>query len=314
MRPELAPTIDAAIKAGEPAAYVEMDIKKLHALNNASGSEEAADVHMKAMTDMARTELENAGGTVVPFKKGGDEFGYVVRGLDAGAAHDAMTEADAKVNEYVKANKLDALPNNRTGENESTGIHFAAADIKPSDTTSHVMRTADELVTARKRGVGYERPGTTETTGTGQDTGSGDSASTAAHDGENAGRASNDGNTLPGEAENAYRLGTQAQGVTEPEARQVLSKEFGATAVRKMEAAGLKLSPSSDLPRLSPELSPLQHSEVKALTTKQGQPHIIHDQAPASDIPRLAVHEIWHANADRILPQTKQEQLARTVD
>ena len=629
LRPELAPTIDAAIKDGKPAAYVEMDIKKLHALNGFSGSEEAADVHMKAMTDMTRKALEDAGGTVTPFKKGGDEFGYVVQGIDGATAHDAMAQASAKVDDYVRANGLDAMHNDRTGEDETTGVHFAATDIKPSDTTHHVMRATDELVTARKRGFGYERPGTTETTGTDRDTGVGHPASVATHDVENAGGEGNAGdivrpaqdlptyrqaaftglhdeigwdqhggrllraasdqdqeyaaranegsrfyehginheniadkgpvrgtgdvigrttwepkmrsdgngpsgfwrnyraregsnalnekqahealnkaqngeklttrehrfvnhahdtveeyaqeyreahlahdlqsrhegepvysrqektrivgndekligdeepmdtvphgtilwhgtpgemrpvskddilhlttqsaearayakNEIPGTSLGAstkggsrihafesneeskvkdvnskisdalengdvgqtvkeelkqardegygfiryehpsgvdgtsmqvyipthpeqlnkharnYRRGDAAEpGVTEPEARAALPKEVGAKSVATMEAAGLKIAPSSELAKLAPELSPAQRQGVKGVTSRAGQPHLIHDQTPAAEIPATVVHEVWHANEDRVLPKSKQAELAAAVD
>lgn len=119
--------------------------------------------------------------------------------------------------------------------------------------------------------------------------------------------------SLPETGVNKYRTGTASEGVTAPEARDTLKKEFGSTAVRKMEAAGLKISPSSDLPKLSPELSPAERAGVKGVTAG-GRPHLIHDQTSAAEIPGTVVHEIWHANADRVLPKTKQEALARAVD
>jgi hypothetical protein len=174
-RPELVPTIAAAAShaaAGTPAFYAEVDFRGLHPLNEHMGGQAGADVHMKQVVDaFARAELEAAGAEVAPNKKGGDEFGFTGTGIDAATAHDALVRAQQKAVDYLRAQGVGRVFNNRTGEHVETGIHFAATDIRPSDTAESVLGATDAALARRKRGAPYERPGTDQTTGTGRGAG-----------------------------------------------------------------------------------------------------------------------------------------------
>jgi hypothetical protein len=269
---EIPDTITAAQKSGNPSSYLGVDIKGLHPLNDAMGSRAAADVHVKAMLDMVHDEAQKTGAQVAPFQDGaGDEFGYVLNGADATTTHQAALAAQAKVDDYVKANGLDALHNNRTNQTQSTGIHFAAQDIRPNDTPQLVLQRTDAAITKRKNGAPYESPKPIAETGPGELPTAGLDGSVEPPGGEVSGGKRPAGDTPQTtslddinyvifsdkdvKVLNKYRQGDAAEGVTEPEARAALTKEFGNTAVRKMEAAGLRFTSKSELPRLSPELT-----------------------------------------------------------
>jgi GGDEF domain-containing protein len=153
---QLDPTIEAAKQSGEPSTYVELDLKNLGGLNKHAGSISAADEHVKAMTSIAKQELDSVG-EVVPFKKGGDEFAFVVKGADPATTHDALAAAQEKVNAYAEENGLHQIENPKGGE-PGTGIHFAATEIHPDRPISDTVKSAESLVEARKQGAPYERP------------------------------------------------------------------------------------------------------------------------------------------------------------
>lgn len=153
---QLDPTIEAAKQSGEPSTYVELDLRNLNGLNKHAGSISAADEHVKAMTQIAKQELDSVG-EVVPFKKGGDEFAFVIKGADPATAHDALAAAQEKVSAYAEQNGLHKIENPKGGE-PGTGIHFAATEIHPERSVGDTVKSAESAVEARKLGAPYERP------------------------------------------------------------------------------------------------------------------------------------------------------------
>lgn len=169
-RKDLVPTIKAAQDSGQPAAYGEIDVKGLGGLNEHVGSNSAADVHLKALGEIVNRHLEEAaqkaGGEAVLTRKGGDELGAIVKGMDAQALEGALSSARAEIGDYAKKNGLDTYKG-KEGRGPGLGLHYGVADIAKGRSIDETISAADSLVEARKKGAPYEQRGPDATLGTG---------------------------------------------------------------------------------------------------------------------------------------------------
>lgn len=106
----------------------------------------------------------------------------------------------------------------------------------------------------------------------------------------------------------------QTDNLTRDQAREALTREFGATAMRKLEANGLTLTPRADLAQHAPELTPQQRAGVKGFTPPdKSSANVIHDNVTRAELPETVIHEVVHANLDRILPEATRNALASAI-
>lgn len=106
----------------------------------------------------------------------------------------------------------------------------------------------------------------------------------------------------------------QTDNLTRDEARQALAKEFGATALRKLEANGLNLVSRGEIGGQTSELSPQQRARVKGFTPPdRSAANIVHDNVTRQELPETVIHEVAHANLDRILPEATRNALASAI-
>jgi len=102
--------------------------------------------------------------------------------------------------------------------------------------------------------------------------------------------------------------------LTHEQAREALTKEFGATAMRKLEANGLNLVPRGELAQHAPELSQAQRAGVKGFTPPdRSSANVVHDNVTRAELPETVIHEVVHANLDRILPEATRNALASAI-
>jgi len=119
----------------------------------------------------------------------------------------------------------------------------------------------------------------------------------------------------PEQAKLAQREGApQTDNLTHAQAREALTREFGTTAMRKLEANGLTLTPRADLAQHTPELTPQQRAGVKGFTPPdKSSANVIHDNVTRAELPETVIHEVVHANLDRILPESTRNALASAI-
>lgn len=112
-----------------------------------------------------------------------------------------------------------------------------------------------------------------------------------------------------------FAQGAVSSGLSASDAQQSLRDAFGTLAANKLQRNGLTFMSRNDLAPYTPELSDAQRARVKGFTPPdKSQAVIVHDNVTRDELPGIAVHEIWHANADRVLPQQVKLRLANAVD
>lgn len=162
-------TLDAAHgqSGSVPAVYVEADLANLGGLNARLGNS-GADRYLRDMAETIRTELE-ALGAAVGVRKGGDEFGFVVQGVEQQAVDQAMSRARQRFAEATT--EFADLPHTKAGGAAGVGLHFGTARILPDRALSETVAEADRLVELRKKGGRYGLEGTAQTIGSGSPAG-----------------------------------------------------------------------------------------------------------------------------------------------
>jgi GGDEF domain-containing protein len=167
---ELDRTIQAVQDAAEPGLYVEADFANLGGANAKLGTS-TADKLLREFADTVTAELQDAG-DVVPIRKGGDEFGFVVTGASRDAVESAMNVARAKFNASMGARGHGDIPHPKGGA-PGVGFNYGISDIVAGTSIGDILKAADTQVEARKKGAGYEQRTPPEAAGTGFDAGSG---------------------------------------------------------------------------------------------------------------------------------------------
>lgn len=105
------------------------------------------------------------------------------------------------------------------------------------------------------------------------------------------------------------------QGLNESDARKALEKEWGKTAVSKMERNGLQLVSREAIAHDTPELTNAQRAGVKGYTpADKSSAVVVHDNNSAEELAGTVIHEVWHANADQILPAQQKTALSKAVE
>lgn len=153
---------------GKPAVYVEADATNQNGLNAHVGTH-VADTHLREVSNAMSEYLKDAAGkdvTVTPFRKGGDEYGYIVTGATPRQAHDAAVAARSDIADYVNRHGLSKIPRKEGTEPVGFGVHFGVSEITPDANPSDIFSAADRQVEARKKGLAdYEFRDTTGKTG-----------------------------------------------------------------------------------------------------------------------------------------------------
>jgi GGDEF domain-containing protein len=123
--------MEVATENNVPVVYVEGDLYNLGGLNKQFGNS-GADIHLKAMANIAREEFDKLGVEVGYTTKGGDEFGFTVVNATQEQVDAVLAKINPLIEQYVEANGLEDVPHTKTERNPGTGITFAAKQFDPS--------------------------------------------------------------------------------------------------------------------------------------------------------------------------------------
>ena len=151
-----------ATSDAQEAHWMSFDIGNLGGLNDAVNNVAAdANVHYRALVDIAQSTLTELGLSTKGFRTGGDEFGMIVNG-----AGDAVNKAIPLINEriaaYTKQNKLDQIPHPK-GKAPGLQLHIGSTQVVPGDTVDTIRNRADRQLDASKKGKTDVRREPTET-------------------------------------------------------------------------------------------------------------------------------------------------------
>lgn len=140
-----------AEKTGEPAHYMEIDIRNQGALNKKFGHS-GADKHLRAMTDIVAEEIKKTGGDVDFTRHGGDEVSAVIVNADRAAVEAAGARAKERTLEYAKEHGLSDLEHPKypgQKEHAGTGISYGVSEIN-NRRTEDILSEADKRVEQEK--------------------------------------------------------------------------------------------------------------------------------------------------------------------
>jgi GGDEF domain-containing protein len=162
--PELTPTLQAAqahvAATGEPARYAELDVRNLGGLNSAVGHTQA-DAVLRDLAQSTHKELQDAGAQVVPVRRGGDEYGFVIQGGDRDDVQTALDNATAKADEIAKAYGVDSIPHPK-GDAPGVGIVTAHEPIVPGQNLGEMFRNIDSKIESQKGNLNHGNEQTNE--------------------------------------------------------------------------------------------------------------------------------------------------------
>lgn len=176
---ELDRTIQSVQDADEPGLYIEADFANLGGANAAMGTS-SADRLLKEFAETVNTELGGvADAQVVPIRKGGDEFAFVVTGAPRSVVEPAMERARTRFTESMAAAGHGNIPHPKGGA-PGVGFNYGISDIVAGAKIGDILKAADTQVEARKKGAPYVVRETAEALGPGGDAGSGAVASAGA--------------------------------------------------------------------------------------------------------------------------------------
>ncbi|WP_342234488.1 SAM-dependent methyltransferase [Inquilinus sp. OTU3971] len=131
-------------ETGQPSFYVSGDIANLGGLNQAMRNRaEVANVHFRALTDILRGTLAEAGAALVPMRTGGDEVGLVVVGIDKEVLSAALGLVEDRIQTYVRAADLAGIPHPKHPGEKGVGLHLGLAEILPGISRASIFNTAD---------------------------------------------------------------------------------------------------------------------------------------------------------------------------
>lgn len=153
--PAVARAQDFARTTGKPAVYLEADATNQNGLNAKLGTS-GADVHLNEVSNAMLEHLKDAAGDdvhVVPVRKGGDEYGFVVTGATPEQVHEAARNARTDISDYVDRQGLSHIPRKGGNAPVGFGLHFGLSEIPPNGDLKAVFQHADQQVEARKVGA-----------------------------------------------------------------------------------------------------------------------------------------------------------------
>lgn len=133
----------------QPFSMIAWDVSNVSGMNNAFGQTKA-DVHIKAIYDIVRVELEKLSKQVQNFRPKGDE-GYNAVPDTREASTAAMTRAQQQVQEYARKNGLDTLENQKSPGAPGVDIVFKVEDYNDWNDHESLMNSADIGVEEAKR-------------------------------------------------------------------------------------------------------------------------------------------------------------------
>ncbi|HET9679482.1 MAG TPA: JAB domain-containing protein, partial [Gammaproteobacteria bacterium] len=146
------------------AFYIEADIANLGGLNAARGSS-GANTAYREIANRVKDALAAAGGRVIPFRHGGDEFSFVVVGADKAAVDAAVQQAKQAVARYTQEEGLADLPHSKAGRQTGVGVTLADTPITPDKTVQQILQDADKRLEILKKGDSNVPGSTIETAG-----------------------------------------------------------------------------------------------------------------------------------------------------
>ncbi len=257
-------------RTGQPATYAEIDLRNLGGLNAEFGHQ-GANRHFRAIADIVRAELEVVAPDAQLFRHGGDEVSAIVVGLESAQVEEALSRAQAIVDEYVAAEGLEALPHTKEGREPGVGIHYGVSEVGPGENPEDFFSRADLRVEGKKKakGVAVEQGSEDEAAGAvgpGPD-GAGDGGRAAPESsgpdrGEGAAGAAPAVEAGPGGAEATARGGGPAQLARREEAELFGIEEREVDEARR--AAGRELGGGS---AVQPNLIDVQKGDVPGQTS-----------------------------------------------
>ena len=129
----------------DSAFYVSGDIHNLGGLNAAMNDvAERANLHFKAITDLAADALAGTGADIIPMRTGGDEIGVLVIGqLDEHALAAALETAHARIRYYAQDNGLADIPHAKREGEKGVGLHAGWAQVLPGLSLTDIFTQAD---------------------------------------------------------------------------------------------------------------------------------------------------------------------------
>lgn len=273
------------------AFYIEADIINLGGLNAAKGHTGANTVY-RELAQITNKTLKAAGGNVIAFRHGVDEFSFVVSGVDKATLEAAMQQAKQQLKRYTEQAGLNNITHTKTNKADGVGVTTGIAEITPDESIDTILSRADQDVELEKRGY-HVNPNTIDTAGTGS------------RAGEQTGAA---GQGAAATERNAPGFG---DGLQQPDAGQAQQR----AAVPRTEQ-GIEPLPEGlqaavdDQARLSstPKPKPVKRSTrrvqpqhdslleaLSKLTNHQGERGLSRDAAEADGIDPAAFNRLGHA-------------------
>jgi GGDEF domain-containing protein len=159
--------IDSAVlESNDPERqpqWVTFDVANLGGLNDhVNNVADDANVHLRALVDIAKNTMQEAGLGVTGVRTGGDEFGFLVQGGDIPTVEAAKERIRENVAAYTQANGLDNIPHPK-GKAPGLSLHIGSTQIVPIDTIESVRNRADRALDSSKKGNANVRRNTTGT-------------------------------------------------------------------------------------------------------------------------------------------------------
>jgi hypothetical protein len=172
---------------GQPALktrafYVEIEIHNLGGLNEQAGSASAANEHLAAYARVVGHALDGLDAHAVMFRQGGPRFSAVVYAdetVDQGAVQDAMQQAQATIESYVRSEGLSAATYPKDPDDPGAGgagIHFGVARIhatalgarQEQEGVRDILRQAEKALLANAAAQSTRRREEAQARGAGQ--------------------------------------------------------------------------------------------------------------------------------------------------
>lgn len=142
----------------DQTVYVEIDIANLGGLNDARGHSGADKVYRNMSTIVSNTLDQLGEGNdsfdQVNIRHGGDEFSFILFGVEKQAVNDALASAKESVRMYIESEGLsDIMHAKEKIPNFGVGIEYGTSNIDTVKTDDEVWGEADQQVEVNKRGA-----------------------------------------------------------------------------------------------------------------------------------------------------------------
>lgn len=145
-----------AVKAGQKATYVDMDVDNMAGLAKELG-DDGAKGYVREMVGIMREELAKVGARVEVFRHAGDpkgdEHSAVVFGADRAAVNAALKAAAERLDDLAAREGVRHLPHAKGGRKPGVGLSAFAEEFKPGADPRNVFAEAEagtETVKSRR--------------------------------------------------------------------------------------------------------------------------------------------------------------------